>query len=112
MRPNQLGKSRRCRTFLLKAPMARHRPSRRQCPADEHESETEATACDNGQPDMPAQLGEQQRRDDPADSTRISLMRLGKAFGPPAGEVGISTEQDQPRNRGHGDIDARHAGLD
>ncbi len=61
---------------------------------------------------MSAQLGEQQRPDDPADPTSIGLMRHGEAFGPPAGEVGISTEQDQPGDRGHGDVDARHARLD
>ena len=61
---------------------------------------------------MSAQLGEQQGADDPADPTGIGLMCLGEAFGPPAGEVGISTEQDQPRDRGHGDIDTRHARLD
>jgi hypothetical protein len=39
-------------------------------------------------------------------------MRLGKAFGPPASEVRIGAEQDQPGNRGHCDIDTRRAELD
>jgi len=112
MRPNQLGESRRRRPLLLKPPMARHGPGGRQRPADEHEAEAKATARDDGQPNMSAQLRKQQRPDDPADTARISLMRLGEAFGPPAGEIGIGAEQDQPGDRGHGDVDARHARLD
>ena len=112
MRPNQLGKSRRRRPFQLEPPMARHGPESGQGPADKDEKESDETPIKESQPDMPAQLGEQKRPDDPADPTSIGLMRLGEAFGPPAGEVGIGAEQDQPRDRGHGDIDARHAGLD
>ncbi len=92
--------------------MARHGPESGQRPADEYKAETKATARDDGQPDVAPQLGEQQRPDDPTDATGITLMRLGEAFGPPASEVGIGAEQDQPRDRGHGDVDARHAGLD
>lgn len=112
MRSNQLGKSWRRGPFFLKPPMTRYGPSGRQRPAHDHETEANATARDDSQPDMSAQLGEQQRPHDPADATGISLMRLGEAFGPPTSEIGICTKQDQPRDRGHGDIDARRTGLD
>ena len=112
MRPNQLGKRRRCRAFHLEPSMARHGPESGQGPADEDDEESEETPIKESQTEMSAQLGEQQGADDPADPTGIGLMCLGEAFGPPAGEVGISTEQDQPRDRGHGDIDTRHARLD
>ena len=112
MRPNQLGKCWRRRAFLLKSPMARHGPESGQGPADQDEKESDETPIKESQAGVSAQLAQQQRPDDPADPTGIGLMRLGEAFGPPTGEVGIGAKQDQPGDRGHGDVDARYARLD
>jgi hypothetical protein len=61
---------------------------------------------------MAGQLREQERTDHPTDATGIGLMVSGEILSPPAGEIRVGAEQDQPGNGGHGDIDAGEAQLD
>ena len=112
MRTNQFGERRRSRTFLLQTPMTRHGPACRQRPAGEHQQQPDVMPGDEDQTDMPGELNQQQRAHDPADPAGIGFMMLGEALGLPTGEVGVGAQKDQPGHRRHGDIDARHAGVD